>query len=84
MALSLTNYHPFQGTVTTPTTLTFPWKAREITIINDSDFSDLEFKFNLGETYGILGGGETVTIRLGSKTVLLNGSSVPYRVWGIG
>jgi len=84
MALSLANFYPSEGTVATPTTITFPWKAKEITILNNSTTQDLSFKFNIGESYGTLNPYESITVRLNSKNVYLNGSTVPYRVWAVG
>jgi hypothetical protein len=84
MALSLANFHPSEGTVTAPTTITFPWKAKEITILNNSTIKNLSFKFHSGESYGTLNAYESVTVRLNSKTVFLNGDSVAYRVWAVG
>lgn len=84
MALSLANFSSFEGTVATPTTISFPWKAKEVTIINNSSSGDLSFKFNSGETYGTLGFGETITVRLSTKNVYINGTSIAYKVWGLG
>jgi len=84
MADSLANFYPFQGTASSPASLSFPVKCREVTIINDSDIDDLSFKFNSDEDYGILSGGETITIKINTKSVFLNGGGVGYRVWGVG
>lgn len=85
MALSLANFSSNEGSVNGTTTITFPWKAKEITVINNSISDLLQFKFSSGETLGTLRGGETITVKLSSKTVFLSSTvSVDYRVWGLG
>lgn len=83
MALSLANFSAHEGTAAGTETITFPWKAKEVTIINAGSSGDLEFKFSSGETFGTLGFSETITVRISTKTVYLNGT-VAYKVWGIG
>ena len=73
-----------EGTITTATTVTLNMRARRLTITNDSATQDLSFKFNGAETYATLKPTETVSMQVLTKTVYLNGSSVPYRIWGIG
>jgi len=84
----LANYYPTEGTVnTTPATITFPWRARKIIIINDSSTKNLQFKFKSNENFGTLKPKEEVSVYHHSYTVLLDSpsnSDVPYRVWGFG
>jgi len=81
------NFSPNEGTVTTTATVTFPWRARNVIITNDSDSRNLEFKFNTSESYGTLKPTETVNLYLHANEVLLRSPdsvAVAYRVWGHG
>lgn len=84
----LANFDPNEGTVnTSAVTITFTWKARKITIINDSSTRELQFKFNTTESYGILKPKEEVSVHHYSNTVIIDSPTngdVPYRVWGFG
>jgi len=65
----------------------FPWRARKVTIINDSSTRALEFKFNATEAYGTLKPNEEVSLNHLIRIVYLNSptsSTVAYRVWGFG
>jgi len=73
-----------EGTITTATIITLNLRARRITITNDSATQDLSFKFNNAETYATLKPTETVSMKVLTKTIYLNGSNVPYRIWGVG
>ena len=83
MAESISNLSSKEGTATSSTLLTFPWRARKITITNDSASADLQYKFNSAETYATLKPLETFQPVVKSKTVYLNGTGL-YRVWGEG
>ncbi len=84
----LANFSVSEGTVNTvPVTITFPWRARKIIIINDSSTLNLQFKFNTTESYGTLKSKEEVSLYHHTNTVLLDSpsnASVAYRVWGFG
>ena len=85
--IGLANYDPHEGSVTTTTTITFKWRARQITIINDSATRSLEYKFSSSESYGTLKPNEELSLNHLSRTVYLNSPdavSVAYRVWGFG
>ena len=75
------NLESLEGTVTTATTLDLVRKSRKIVITNDHPTNDLSFKFNSSETYGTLKGTETLSLYLITKTIFINGSNVPYRIW---
>ncbi len=78
------NFQSFEGTVSSEITLQFNWRPSKIIISNDSGSADLSFKFNSSETAGTLGPTETITLEMSSKTVIIDGSAIPYRVWGFG
>ena len=56
------NFEPFEGTVTTETTLTFNRKSRKIVITNDHPTEDLSYKFNDSESFGTLRGTESLSL----------------------
>jgi len=82
------NFRPFEGSVTTETTLTFDLKVRRIAIINDSGTTQLNFKFHPSETYGTIDVAEQIAMDINTRTVILKSfdgvTAVNYRVWGIG
>ena len=78
------NFEPFEGTVTTATTLTFNRKSRKIIITNDHPTEDLTYKFNDSETAGTLRGTETLSLFFVSDKLIIDGTNVPYRVWVFG
>lgn len=75
-----------ESTLNGSTTITFPWKAKRIVIINESALRGLQFKFSSTETYATLEPGRTVTMeQMSVKELLLNTSgSVAYKVWAQG
>lgn len=81
---SLNNFKAFEGTISSETTLTFPWKPRKVIITNDSASNELSFKLNSSESYGTLNPTETLALETHSKTLIINGTSVAYRIWGFG
>lgn len=81
---SYANLDVHEGTLTGNKTITFSHKPRRIIITNDSASNNLEFKFNDSESYATLKPTETITLDIAHKIVLLQGSSVSYRIWGIG
>lgn len=82
--LVLANFEPFEGTVTTATTLAFARKSRKIVIVNDHATEQMTFKFNSSETVGTLEGTETLTLYFTANQIIIDGSSVPYRIWVFG
>lgn len=81
------NFDPNEGSTTGVVTITFPWKARRVVIINDSASYDLEYKLNNSESYGTLKPTETISLEVITPTIYLNSpstNSVAYRVWGYG
>lgn len=84
----LTNFKAEEGSVSSSAvTVTFPWRASKIIIINDSNNDDMQFKFNAGEGFGTLKPKEELSVYLRSKTVIVDSpsnSSVAYRIWGFG
>jgi len=80
----LANFEPFEGTVTTETTLTFNRKSRRIAITNDHPTENLTYKFNASETAGTIRGTETVSMYFTANQVIINGTNVPYRIWVLG
>lgn len=78
------NFEALEGTVTTDTTLTLARKSRRIIITNDHPTNNLSYKFNTTETYGTLKPTETVSMDFTTNKVIINGNSVPYRIWVYG
>jgi len=82
--LVLANFEAFEGTVTTATTLTFNRKSRKLVITNDDPTNDLSYKFNSSESFGTIKGTESLSLYFTSNQIIINGSSVPYRIWVYG
>ena len=78
------NFEALEGTVTTPTTLTLARKSRKIIITNDHPTNTLSYKFNSSETSGTLKGTETLSILFTTNQIIIDGTSVPYRIWVYG
>ena len=78
------NFEALEGTVTTPTTLTLVRKSRKIIITNDHPTNTLSYKFNASETSGTLRGTETLSILFTTNQIIIDGTSVPYRIWVYG
>lgn len=66
------------------TTLTFPWRARNIELINDSSELDITYKFNTGETAATLKPGEVMNTNIHSGTLILTGQGAAYRMRALG
>lgn len=82
--MSLANLESLEGTVSTETTLTLNRKSAKIIITNDHATKDLSFKFNTSETSGTLKGTETISLEFNTPIIIINGDSVPYRIWIFG
>lgn len=79
------NFHSEEGTVNGTKQITFSkWKPKKVVITNDSVIANLEFKFNDSESYGTLKPTETISMYISVRDIYLRGSSIDYRVWGIG
>jgi len=75
------NFESLEGTVTTATTLTLARKSRKIVIINDHATKSMTYKFNTSETVGTLKATESLSLYFTTKTIIIDGDSVPYRIW---
>lgn len=62
------------------TTVTFPWRARNIELINDSGELDVTYKFNTSESAATLKPGEVMNTNLHSNQILLTGQGANYRL----
>ena len=80
----LANFESLEGTATTPTTLTLVRRSRHIVITNDHASNSLSFKFNSSETNGTVKAGESLSMYFSTKTIIIDGTSVPYRIWVYG
>jgi hypothetical protein len=78
------NFESQEGTVATPTTLTLQRKSRHIVITNDHATEDLSYKFNSSETNGTVKAGESFSLYFRTNTIIIDGTSVPYRIWVYG
>lgn len=68
----------------TTQTLTLTRKSRKIVITNDHASNDLSFKFNASETFGTLGGTESLSLYFTTNQIIISGTTVPYRIWIFG
>ena len=79
------NFEALEGTTTgSEQTLTFVRKSRKIVITNDHASNSLSYKFNASETFGTLKGTESLSMYFTTNQVIINGTSVPYRIWVYG
>ena len=78
------NFESLEGTVTTETTLTLTRRSRHIVITNDHASNDLSYKFNSSETSGTVKSGESLSLYFRTSTIIIDGTSVPYRIWVFG
>lgn len=80
----LANLESLEGTVTSESILTLKMKSRKIVITNDHPTANLSYKFNSSETYATLKGTESLSLFFTTKTIIINGTNVPYRIWVFG
>ena len=73
-----------EGTVTSETTITFKVAVKRVIIANDHASNTLTFKFNSAETVATIKAGESVSIPFNGTSIIINSTSAPYRIWGIG
>lgn len=79
------NFEALEGTSTGASqTLNFAHTSRKIVITNDHPTNDLSYKFNTSEGFGTLKGTESLSVHLTTKKVIIQGDSVPYRIWVFG
>ena len=78
------NFESLEDTVTTPTTLTLTRRSRHIVITNDHATESLSYKFNASETNGTVKAGESLSLYFRASTIIIDGTSVPYRIWVFG
>lgn len=76
------NQESIEGTSTgSEETFTLARKSRKIIITNDHASNALSFKFNDSEDFATLKATESVSMYFTAKQIIINGSSVPYRIW---
>lgn len=76
------NFESLEGTSTgSEQTLTLVRRSRHIVISNDHATEDLSYKFNSSETSGTVKAGESLSLYFRTSTIIINGTSVPYRIW---
>jgi len=78
------NLESLEGVVTVETTLDLNLRSRKLVITNDHATKDLSFKFNASETFGTLKGTESLSLDFWTRKIIINGDSVPYRIWIFG
>jgi hypothetical protein len=80
----LANFEALEGTVSSPTTLTLARRSRKMVITNDHATEDLSYKFNASETSGTIKATESLALYFRTNTIIIDGTSVPYRIWVYG
>ena len=75
------NFEALEDTVTTETVLTLIRRSRHIVITNDHATEDLSYKFNSSESFGTVKAGESLSLYFRASTIIIDGTSVPYRIW---
>ena len=80
----LANFEAIEGTVNSEETLALKFTSRKIVITNDDPTNDLSYKFGAGEAFGALKGTESLSLYFTTKQIIINGSSIPYRIWVFG
>lgn len=79
------NFEALEGTTTgSDQTLTLVRKSRRVVITNDHPSNSLSYKFNASESFGTIKGTETLSLDFTTGTIIINGTSVPYRIWVYG
>jgi hypothetical protein len=78
----LANLYVSEATLTgSPSTITFPWRARRVIVTNDSTLNSLSVTIS-GQTL-TLKPTETLTANIHVSSLIVNGT-LPYRVWAFG
>lgn len=78
------NLESREGTLTGDLTLTFRFKVRRLVITNDHRSNNLKVKFNASENFLTLAGSETLALDIVTDELIMQGTAIPYRVWGVG
>lgn len=81
---SYANLEVIEDNTSTLTDIVFTLKPRKIIITNDSSSNTLKFRFSASGSFATLNSTETITLEISSRTLFLSGTSVDYRVWGMG
>jgi len=79
-----TNLFSDEGTVTTETTIPLDRRVRRITISNDDASGNLSFKFKSSDSFSTLMPKEDISVDIWTREVIIDGSTIPYRIWGLG
>ncbi len=77
------NFQVSEGALNGDLTVTFPMKFKRIIITNDSGSNSMTFKFNTSETSATLKPTETISLEIRGRDVIMNGTSVDYRIIAI-
>lgn len=81
----LANLMSYSGTLGGETVITFPMKAKTLTIYNRETSKTMTFKFNTSENAVTLEPTEVVEFpELSIRTLILTGSNVSYKVVALG
>jgi len=81
----LANLMSYEDTVTGNTTITFPIKAKTLSIYNKSTNKQLHIKFNTSEEYLTLEPTEIIEFpEISVRELILSGSTVEYKVVAVG
>jgi len=81
----LANTYAVSGTCSaTATTILFPWKSRQVMVINDSSTADLGVTFGNSTTSMNLKASETVSMLIWVDSLQLANNGTPFRVMAVG
>lgn len=78
------NMETFEGNTSNISVLNFARKSRRVTVTNNSDTKNLQFKFNESERYATLYPNETFDLPFITNVIWLQGTDVDFRVWSLG
>lgn len=83
--MSVANLKVFEATLVGEDILSFPWPARQITIMNDSSTGDLKFKLNKSEAYATLTPKRVFTAEnVRVPEIYIESENATYKIWGLG
>lgn len=72
------NFKAYEGNLSAPTVITFPWNAYRIVLTNDS--GSAEITFTITGSQATLKPTETFSASMRIKGITLTGTA-PYRLW---
>ena len=78
------NLESLEGVVSGSVTLDLKRKSRKLVITNDHATKELLYKFNESENMATLKGTESLSLFFTTKTIILCGDNIDYRVWVFG